>query len=839
MRHPIRALLPRRELTYNRRRTVAGSRLLVAASVWLLSAGWAVISAAPAQDVPAPAASPAAASHRAVLDTYCVTCHNQRTKASDLALDVVDVGRPSTNGQVWEDVIRKLRARSMPPQGMPRPDEASYTALTLWLESELDRAGAAAPNPGRPLIRRLNRSEYANAVRDLIGLDVEVSSMLPPDDSAFGFDNIADMLGTSPALLERYLVAADRVSALAVGAPVAPGSEVYRIRQDRSQDQHIEGLPLGSVGGLVVTHNFPLDGEYHFSLALYRTNLESIRGLEHPHQIEITIDGARVFIATIGGEVEKPEPGGPGRGGLSITDRSDAVDARLQVRVPVTAGPHTVGATFVRKIGEGSQRLRPFLRSSAGTYDNTGRPHIETLTVAGPFNPTGPGNTPSRQRIFSCRPSTGSGRPEALEGRPPNRAQEEACATKIVTALSRRAFRRPVTKPEVARILEFYKTGREKGTFDTGIQLALRRILASPTFVFRVEEDGPFKPGTIHRVSDVELASRLSFFLWSSIPDEQLLDLAARGQLSQPAVLEREVKRMIADRRSDAFVSNFAGQWLHLRNLKTITPNHDEFPDFDDTLREAFQREAELFFDSIMREDRNVLDLLTADYTFVNERLAKHYGVPYVYGSQFRRVTLTEDARRGLLGKGALLMVTSRADRTAPVLRGKWILENVLGTPPPPPLPNVGPLPASSQEAPKTLRARMEAHRASPTCAGCHKLMDPLGFALENFDAIGGWRTRESGVPLDASGVLADGTQVDGVVALRHALEARSDVFVRTLTEKLMIYAMGRGLQHYDMPVVREIVRKAEKQNNRFSALIMGIVTSTPFQNRVAGDEDR
>ena len=815
---------------------MAGSRLrrlrglrfgaqVVAASVWLLSAGWAVISAAPAQDVSAPAASPATANHRAVLDKYCVTCHNQRTKASDLALDVVDVGRPSTNGQIWEDVIRKLRARSMPPQGMPRPDEASYTALTTWLESELDRAGAAAPNPGRPLIRRLNRSEYANAVRDLVDLDVDVSSMLPPDDSAFGFDNIADMLGTSPALLERYLVAADRVSALAVGAPVAPGSDVYRIRQDRSQDQHIEGLPLGSVGGLAVNHNFPLDGEYHFSLALYRTNLESIRGLEHPHQIEITIDGARVFIATVGGEVEKPEPGGPGRGGLSITDRSDAVDARLQVRVPVTAGPHTVGATFVRKIGEGSQRLRPFLRSSAGTYDNTGRPHIETLTVAGPFKPTGPGNTPSRQRIFSCRPA--------------NRAQEEACATKIVSALSRRAFRRPVTKVEVARILEFYKTGREKGTFDTGIQLALRRILASPTFVFRVEQDGAFKPGTIHRVSDVELASRLSFFLWSSIPDEQLLDVAARGQFSQPAVLEREVKRMIADRRSNGFVSNFAGQWLHLRNLKTITPNHDEFPDFDDTLREAFQREAELFFDSIMREDHNVLDLLTANYTFVNERLAKHYGVPYVYGSQFRRVTLTDDARRGLLGKGALLMVTSRADRTAPVLRGKWILENVLGTPPPPPLPNVGPLPASSQDAPKTLRARMEAHRASPTCAGCHKLMDPLGFALENFDAIGGWRTRESGVPLDASGVLADGTQVDGVVALRHALEARSDVFVRTLTEKLMIYAMGRGLQHYDMPVVREIARKAEKQNNRFSALIMGIVTSTPFQNRVAGDEDR
>ena len=708
----------------------------------------------------------------------------------------------------------------MPPQGMPRPDEASYNALATWLESELDRAGAAAPNPGRPLIRRLNRAEYANAIRDLLALDIDVSSLVPPDDSAFGFDNNSDLLGTSPALLERYLVAADRVSALAVGAPVSPGSDTYRIRQDRSQDQHIEGLPLGSVGGLVVNHNFPLDAEYHFSLALYRTNLEAIRGLEHPHQIEITIDGARVFITTVGGEPEKGGPGGP-----SITDRSDAIDARLQVRVPVTAGPHAVGATFVRKIGGGTQRLRPFLRSSAGTYDSTGRPHIETLTVAGPFNPTGPGNTPSRERIFSCRPA--------------NRSQEDACATKIVSSLARRAFRRPVTKADVARLLAFYKTGREKGTFDTGIQMALRRMLASPTFVFRVEEDGALKAGTIHRVSDLELASRLSFFLWSSIPDEPLLDLATRGQLSQPPVLEREVRRMLADQRAKAFVSNFAGQWLHVRNLKTIMPNHDEFPDFDDTLREAFQREAELFFESIVREDRNVVDLLTADHTFVNERLAKHYGVPYVYGSQFRRVTLIDDARRGLLGKGALLMVTSRADRTAPVLRGKWILENVLGTPPPPPLPNVPPLQASSDQAPKTLRERMEMHRASPTCAGCHKVMDPLGFALENFDAIGTWRTRESGVPLDASGVLADGTPVDGVVALRNALVARSDVFVRTLTEKLMIYGLGRGLQHFDMPVVRDIVRKAEKQNYRFSALIMGVVTSTPFQMRVAGDQDR
>jgi hypothetical protein len=790
----------------------------------------------------APASSSAPVDYRATIDRYCVTCHNERTKASGLALDSADLARPESSADVWERVVRKLRTRSMPPPGMPRPDEAAYDGLATSLESALDRAASLHANPGRPLIRRLNRSEYANAIRDLVALDLDVSTLLPPDDAAFGFDNISEMLTTSPALLERYLVAADRVSALAVGAPVSAGSDTYRVRQDRSQDQHIEGLPLGSVGGLVVNHIFPLDAEYKFSLSLYRTNLEAIRGLEHPHQIEITVDGVRVFIATIGGDTEKGEPDS------AITDRSDAVDARLQIQVPVTAGPHAVGATFVRKIGESTQRLRPFLRSSAGTYDSTGRPHIETMTIAGPFNPTGPGDTPSRRRIFTCTPSTRSnGTGAAAPSRRRSReiqASEDGCATKIVSTLARRAFRRPVTNADVSRLMTFYRSGRQHGTFETGVQLALRRILASPSFVFRVEDNGASarvaKPGTVQRVSDIELASRLSFFLWSSIPDDVLLDRAARGELRDPAVLEREVRRMIADPRADSLVRNFSGQWLHLRNLKTITPNHDEFPDFDDTLREAFQREAELFFESVVREDRTVLDLLTADYTFVNERLAKHYGVPYVYGSHFRRVTLTDDARRGLLGKGAILMVTSRANRTAPVLRGKWILENILGTPPPPPLPNVPPLEDTGRDAPRTLRERMEMHRASATCAGCHKVMDPLGFAMENFDAVGSWRTRDGGLPLDASGQLADGTKVDGVVALRRALVARSDVFVRTLTEKLMIYALGRGLQHYDMPVVRDIARKAEHQDFRFSAIIMGIVSSPPFQmRRVSGEDDR
>jgi hypothetical protein len=756
--------------------------------------------------------------HQATVDRYCVTCHNPRTKAGGLALDTHSLTHIGDAGAVWEVAVRKLKTRMMPPQGMPRPDDATYDRLASWLEGELDRAAAARPNPGRPLIRRLNRSEYGNAIRDLLALDVDVASLLPPDDSAFGFDNISELLGVSPALLERYLVAADRLSALAVGASVPPGSNTYRVRQDRAQDQHLEGLPLGTVGGLVVNHMFPLDGEYRFSLELYRNNLEAIRGLEHPHQIEITVDGARVFLGTVGGDAEREATG-------SVTDRMDAIDARLQVRVPIKAGPRAVGATFVRKIGGGTQRLRPFLRSSAGTYDSTGRPHIETLTVAGPFNPTGPGETPSRARIFSCRPVRA--------------AEEDACARTIVSTLARRAFRRPVSNAEVTRLLSFYRTGRAKGTFEAGVQMALRRILASPSFVFRVEEDpAGAAPGTIHRLTEVALASRLSFFLWSSIPDDALLDAAAKGQLKTPAGLERQVRRMLADPRAFALVGNFAGQWLHLRNLRNILPNHDEFPDFDDTLRDAFRRETELFVQSIIRDDRNVLDLLTANHTFVNERLAKHYGIPNIYGSHFRRVTLDEDARRGLLGKGGLLMVTSHADRTAPVLRGKWILENVLGAAPPPPPGPVPPLESSSEAQPRTLRERMEMHRASPSCAGCHRVMDPIGFALENFDAVGTWRTHEAGRPIDASGQLADGTKVDGVIALRDVLVKRSDLFYGTFAEKLLTYALGRGLQSYDMPVVRDIVRGAARENHRVSAYILGVVNSAPFQMRMAAGEN-
>jgi mono/diheme cytochrome c family protein len=782
---------------------------------WLAASGWAGQAQGPAPALAARGSEPSAAiAARATVEQYCVTCHNQRAKTGGLALDAptVDIAAPAAHPEIWERVVRRIGTRSMPPHGSPRPHDAAYAQLTGWLESELDRAAAARPGQGRFPIRRLNRIEYANAIRDLLDLQVDASSLLPPDDAAFGFDNNADLLSVSPALVERYVAAADRVSALAVGAPAGPGAQTYRVRQDRSQDQHIEGLPLGTVGGLAVTHTFPVDGDYRLSLELFRTNLEAIRGLEHPHEIEISIDGERVFSDTVGGT--RDQGGGPA--GAAITDRMNAIDGRLKADVRVTAGPHVVGAAFVRKIGGGSNRLRPFLRSSAGTYDSTGRPHIETLTVAGPFDSGGPGDTPARRRLFTCAPA---------------KADEEGCARRILEPFARRAYRRALTADDRARVMAFYRAGRAKGSFDAGIQMGVRRILSSPSFIFRVEPPSPAASAR-QGPGGVDLASRLSFFLWSSIPDEALLAAAERKELQTADGLERQVRRMLADPRADALMQNFAGQWLHVRNLNTITPNHDVFPDFDDTLREAFRREIELFAGSVIREDRSVLDLLTANHTFVNERLAKHYGIPHVYGSHFRRVTLADDARRGLLGKGSLLLVTSHADRTAPVLRGKWILENLMGTPPPPPPANFSLAEEDPGAAPRTIRERMERHRASQACAGCHKVMDPLGFAMENFDAVGAWRSKDGGRAIDASGELMDGAKVDGVIALRQALVARPDVFYRTFAEKLTIYAIGRGLDARDMPAIRAIVRSASKNDHRFSAFVMGVVNSTPFQMR-------
>jgi len=776
---------------------------------------------------PAAGAEDAAPKYAAVITQYCAGCHNGRANtsatASGVVFDTVDLQNVAGKAALWEKVVRKLRAGAMPPVGMPHPDVPTQAAMLAWLEQRLD-AAAVTPNPGRAVLHRLNRTEYRNAVRDLLAVDTgDIASLLPPDDSAYGFDTIADFLGVSQVLLERYLSAAGRISALAVGSlDVVPGSDTYAARQDLSQDKHLDGMPFGTVGGIRTTHTFPVDGDYVLQATLYRTNVDQTRGLEHQHQLEIAVDGERVFLQTIGG-TPPGTPGGvdeaaTGRGRL--LPRSDAVDAGLQVRVHVSAGPRDVTAAFLqRSRAADARKLQPY-RSSFDTYDATGYPHIRTLVVKGPFSVDAPGSTPSRARIFSCRPASP--------------AQEEPCARQILTSLVRRAYRQPASAQDVTRAMEFYKTGRAAGGFEPGIQLALQRILASPKFVLRVERDpAGVAPGAVYRISDVELASRLSFFLWSSIPDDELLTLAASKRLHDPQVLEQQVRRMLRDERSRSLVDNFAAQWLQLRNLQRVTPDNDRFPEFDDNLRQAFRREVELLFDSVMREDRSVLELLTADYTFVDERLARHYGIAGVYGSQFRRVALTDEARKGLLGKGAILALTSNADRTSPVVRGKWILDNLQGMPPPAPPAVVPPLSDSAGTEPKSMRAQMAQHRANAVCASCHKLMDPIGFALENFDAIGRWRVADAAGPIDATGDLLDGTHVDGVVQLRQALLKRPDVFVGTMTEKLMTYALERGVEATDMPSVRQIVRDGARRNYTFSGLVLGIVKSPAFQMRV------
>jgi hypothetical protein len=797
----------------DRRRTC-----LVALCAAIVIAGW------PAR---APSAA-AVATPDATLREYCLTCHSQRLKTGGLSLEGLDAGNVAHDAEIWEKVVRKLRLGTMPPLGVRRPDRATYDAVAGALEDRLDAAAAAHPNPGRPLLHRLNRAEYANAIRDLLGLDVDVSSLLPPDDAAYGFDNVADALGSSPALLQAYLAAARKISTVAVGDPrVGAGSDTYSVRQDLSQDQHLEGLPLGTFGGVSARHTFPVDGEYDFQVRLYRTNLNAIRGVHERHRVELTLDGERILIAEFGGPDDlvalQENP----------TATSDGIEAKkLRVRLFVKAGERTVAAAFPEEAPAllATTRLQPFVRDFDNPFAAEGAPHVQSITIQGPFDGAGASRAPAAS-LFVCRPQ-----PNAT------RATETACAARIVSALARRAYRRPVSKADVDQLMTFYEQERARGTFDRGIEFALRRVLASPSFVFRPErEPAGAAPGTPYRVTDVELASRLSFFLWSSIPDETLLRAAEQGRLSQKAMLAQETRRMLAAPSSGALVENFAGQWLQLRNLKGIVPNSDTFPDFDDNLRQAFRKEADLFFASVVREDRNVLDLMTADYTFVNERLAKHYRLPGVFGSDFRRVTLTDDTRRGLLGKGAVLLVTSHATTTSPVLRGKWVLENLLGSPPPPPPPDVPALRENEPGAPhRTMREQMEQHRNSPACASCHKTMDPFGFALENFDVVGAWRTvNESGVPLDTADILPTGARVSGVVGLRNALLERPDVFVRTLTEKLMVYALGRGLTYQDMPAVRKIVREARAQDYRFSSLISGIVESAPFQMAVvAGGEN-
>jgi len=822
-------------------RVIQGGRVAIVLAVAVLTV--ALSSSAPRAQAPRET-PPVTANLGRTVTQYCAACHNERNRtaatASGVLLDHVDFTRVVENGEMWEKVIRKMRAGAMPPAGMPRPEAAAQDALLSFLETRLDRAAANRPNPGRPSPHRLNRVEYANAIRDLLALHVDPAGLLPPDDSADGFDNNADVLSVSPVLLERYLSAAATISALAAGDPkIIPGSETYRIRGDASQTGQNEALPPGTRGGLMATHTFPLDGEYVLKVKLLEINLGSIRGLEYEHQLEVTVDGERVLLAPVGGPKDYTESS------LNATNVVNSLAERLQVRVKVKAGQRPVGAAFLMKnAAQGANRLQAFQRSTLIATDHLGLPHVENITITGPFNATGVSDTPSRSRLFVCRPTRAadetapaSATASARSRRSPRevKADEDGCAKTIISTLARRAYRRPVTDTDVTSLMSFYDAGRREGFFDRGIELATRAVLVSPKFIFRVERDpAGVAPGSPYRISDVDLASRLSFFLWSSIPDEELLDLATRGQLSKPAVLDAQVRRMLADPRSQSLTDNFAGQWLHIRNLRNTTPDKNDFPDFDDNLRQAFERELELFVGSVINEDRSVLDLITADYTFVNERLARHYRIPNVYGPDFRRVSLKQDARRGLLGKGGMLTLTSHADRTSPVVRGKWILDNLLGTPPPPAPAVVPPFPEEVPGVPTTVRARMEQHRSNPACAGCHKVMDPLGLALENFDAVGAWRTRESGIPIDASGELTDGTKIDGVAALRDALVKRPDVLVGTMAEKLMTYALGRTLEHQDMPAVRAIVRSSSRDSYRFSSLVRGIVSSVPFQMRSA-----
>jgi mono/diheme cytochrome c family protein len=755
----------------------------------------------------------------ALVKQYCLTCHNDRVKSGGLVLDA-DLAKVGADPERWEKVVRKVKTGMMPPSGAPRPTRERLDAFAAAVETRLDAAVDAKASLDTPALHRLNRTEYANAIRDLLDLQVDVTPLLPADGSSEGFDNVAEALSVSPSLIQGYVSAAMKISRLAVGdRTMAPSQVVYPAPPALAQDRHIDGLPLGTRGGMVVHHTFPLDAEYEF---------------------------------TLGG-------GGPGGGGAAAGTDNTIDGVRVTVkntrrfRIPVTAGPHAIGvAVLDRQRGAGVDDAYSDFRAANNGFSVGGG--VSNVAIMGPFNPTGTGETPSRRRIFSCRPA-GPARvatgiagtrptPPATEdsvGRVPRRAAtsgadpaEEQCARTILSQLARRAYRGAVPARDLETLIGFYKQGRSRGDFETGIQEALARLLVAPGFLYRAEDEpANVAAGAVFRISDSDLASRLSFFLWSSIPDEELLDLAAKGRLRDPATLQRQVRRMIADPKGNAFVANFAGQWLYLRELANV---QTEAPGFDDNLRQSFRRETELLFDTIVREDRSIVDLLDADFTFVDERLARHYRIPNIRGSHFRRVALGPDSpRRGLLGQGSMLTVTSIATRTSPVMRGKWILENLLGAPPPQPPPGVETNLGEGEEIAKTttLRQRLESHRASPVCASCHSIMDPLGFALENYDLIGGWRETDGPAKIDSTGRLADGTPLNGPVDLRKAVLSRTDAFVTTATEKLLVYALGRPVHYYDMPTVRTVVRRAGRDGNRFSALLLGIIESDAFQKRV------
>jgi mono/diheme cytochrome c family protein len=773
---------------------------------------------------PVQTTAPTPAAYQEMLNKYCITCHNEKAKipaGAPLALEKANLNDPGADAAVWEKVVRKLGVGAMPPRNSPTPGAEELNRFRSTLVATLDGAAAKRNNPGRYVLHRLNRTEYGNAVRDLLGVNVDVTDLLPSDGGDFGFDNIATALKTSPLLLERYLTAALRISELAVGdAEAEAGTATFSISTVVTQRDHVEGLPLGTRGGTVVQYTFPADGEYVFYGRLLRTVAEGyvgVEGHETPYQFIVTVDGEQVFAAPVGGKQDHESSS------KNITISREEIDKRMtSPRIKVTAGPHEVGFTFIDRPTQEQNMWQPVLRDSLEAHNPSGIPRLRTGNIQGPYNVTGITETASRKKVFVCKPKTS--------------VQESPCATEILSAVARRAFRRPVTAADIKTPMAFYDQARKTGgDFDAGIRAGLARILASPKFVFRAEEDpATLSPGAPHRITDIELASRLSFFLWSSIPDDELLSLAAAGRLREPAVLEAQVRRMLADDRADSLMTQFTGQWLQLRNLDKVTPDLLMFPDFDDNVRQAFRRETELFFTSVVRENRSALDLLNADYTFVNERLARHYGIPGIYGSRFRRVTVTDPNRRGLLGQGSFLSLTSAANRTSPILRGKFVISNLLNTPPLPPPANVPQLEESApKDRPSTVREQLELHRANPVCASCHRNIDPVGFALENFNAVGQWQTTtKEGLKIDSAGVLSDGTAVDGPVALRKALTSRPDVFVGTISEKLMIYALGRGLDPVDMPVVRNILKSSAKNNYSMQSLILGIVQSSPFQMR-------
>ena len=796
--------------------------------------------------LPCPEAAAQAPPVRPVLDQYCVSCHSDsgyRAGSVPISLETIDAANVGAHAEGWERVVAKLRGGMMPPAGRPRPDAATYDAVATWLEDELDRAAEASPNPGRTTVHRLNRVEYSNAVRDLLGLEVDPEALLPPDDEDEGFDNIADVLSVSPTLMERYLYAARRVSQLAIGdATLRPRYETYRVPDRELQDDRTtDHLSFGTRGGIAVSHHFPLDGEYTVKVGLRRNFYNYIRGIGNvPHQLDVRLDGKRVATFTAGGGLSDDAAkcvasfcGSSGMGSPEWEWYANHADDDFEVRLPVKAGMRQVGVAFVRRPALTEGVLQPPVDMSTFGYSTDeemdGNPSVGSVVIGGPFGGRTPAGSASRETIFVCAPASG--------------ADEDGCARRIIGTLARRAFRRPVTASDVDDLFGFFAARRAERGFDAGIQVVVERVLVDPEFLFRVPLP-PDEPGaSVYRISGVELASRLSFFLWSSIPDDELLAVAEDGRLAEPAVLERQVRRMLADPRADALVDNFADRWLELHKIRNVAPDPTIFAAFDENLRDAMQQETRLFLSSQLRENHSVVDLLRADYTFLNERLARHYGMPGIYGNHFRRVTLPDGRRAGLIGKASILTLTSYSNRTSVVTRGKWMLERVLGSPPPPPPPDIPALPESGQDgaAPTSQRERMEAHRRNPACAVCHRPMDPLGFALENFDGIGRWRSTDDaripgqqGPAIDASGVMPDGTQFEGPDGLRQLLLERQPEFVRTVTERLLTYALGRRLEYYDRPVVRQVIEAAAQRDHRWSDLILGIVNSTPFQLRSA-----